>query len=185
MSSNTTTTITAAQRVLSIPELVAEIFSWAAENYGKRPHPSPCLCRLEAAGVTIHRCALVNSLWFHQAMRLVWEMPRKLNAGSFSHITPARRQFYAHFAKVLFIKVYPKHRGWLSRQKKILRDVTFPQARLAYMQILSSVRNFYVPPFHAPALRVLHLHVLVAMDLYYRFYLPVDKCYKLARRIKV
>lgn len=149
--------MSAAQRVLSTSELVAQIIEWVAAIWpyipirGEGPRPS--------ASATLARCARINSLWFHEASRHLWAMPKQFNAGSFREISPARRQIYANFVKHIFLFCDPKHHGWLTRQKKILKNVTFSHAKDANLQILSFVKNPLVCPYYAPAVETLNMYV--------------------------
>lgn len=150
--------MSAAQRVFSTPELVAQIIEWVASIWPYIPIRVSGLHRPSACA-TLARCARINSLWFHEAQRHLWQLPNRLNAGSFRNLSPSRRQIYAHFVKHIFLFCEPKHHGWLSRQKKILKGVTFPNARSVNLEIPSFVNNPLVSPFYAPAVEILYLHV--------------------------
>ncbi|KAJ5379880.1 uncharacterized protein N7496_002308 [Penicillium cataractarum] len=186
MPSSTTVEMTAPQRVLSIPELLGEIFEWIAlkENPKHRSQPWICHCNGPCKcpnNTTLRRCALVNHLWFQEAMRLLWERPGKPNANPFSRIPPARRQIYANFVKIFCLSLRLRHHRWLGKQKKVLRDITFPNATIAYIYAFPGLDKLEVPPFRAPALKTLYL---LMQDLWYSFDRDSEIPYKLARRIK-
>ena len=114
---DSTNQMAATQQALCMPEILAQIFFWVFEDTGiwtdhvkteEKRRRSPDLSdseteyQIDCYGVLI-RCALVNSKWHDEAMRVLWKhwqdrffSPPHL-ADVLEKIDPGRRQIYANF----------------------------------------------------------------------------------------
>lgn len=167
--------MTVAQRVLSLPELRAQVLAWIAADHGgpwtdpvlssKMLEDDPTLSPSDAGyqyysdGVLI-RCAQVNSQWWHQAiphlwekLDLMWPTPEQV----FEKIAPERRQRYANYVReTTMYLLEEKHSIPVARS--CLADVVFP--KLESMKLLvpgnafgyHSLHDIEIPVFHAPHL---------------------------------
>lgn len=133
--------MTAAQTVLSIPELVAEIFY-----------------HLEEDAPSLARCTRVNSLWCEEAVRRRWRHPQNRPYGDslasiFAGIHPDRRQAYADFVKAGELHVV--RRKNVAMWSSFLRGVRFTQLRSLTLHLDPCQPNIYLPRINAPGVTLL------------------------------
>lgn len=134
---------TAAQKVLSIGELVGLIFSHLGDN-----------------SRTVAICTSVNSLWCAEAIRLRWKCPKKKPFGKslasiFAGIDPQRRQLYANYVQEGRLDVVLKKN--ISVWNAFFREVTFH--RLCSLTVYVDVcqPRIYLPHIRAPGVTILHI----------------------------
>jgi hypothetical protein len=134
---------TAAQKVLSVGELVSLILS-----------------HIGAHSRTVALCTSVNSLWCAEAIRLRWKCPCKQPfdnslASIFAAIDPERRQSYADHVQEGRLDVVLKKN--ISVWNTLFREITFP--RLSSLTVYLDVcqPRIYLPRIRAPGVTILHI----------------------------
>lgn len=227
--------MTATQRVLSTPELVAEIFAWLASHHhdshsdkdsrdnpqelglvGTQPQYSSaqdirdprlrakvkrilqkmpgksiqtCVDALahsngkdkdaikylsrtdlvseSGCDVTLVRCGLVNTLWFHEAMRYLWRNPTKDGTSlcvRFEKVDPSRRQFYANFVRAgdlidvdeRDVKPFVNVRKYIDA----LFGLHFPRMNHLNVRLERSRKGVNLPWIDARSVAVIHVSVV-------------------------
>ncbi|KAE8138984.1 hypothetical protein BDV38DRAFT_243376 [Aspergillus pseudotamarii] len=177
--------VTATDRVLSSPELLCEIFSWInkddtfcctvgneaedvfyesidwskvgslseidwsnfpeAHNYGKR-------------GVLL-RCSLVNSLWWSEAIRFIWE---RLSGGPWNtdlpgcfagFLDPYRKQFHANLVKQADLVTIDEDNA--DAHDRLIEGVIF--SKLERLCLYCPENVDYVPQLQCPSLKILEI----------------------------
>ncbi|KAE8372200.1 hypothetical protein BDV26DRAFT_105438 [Aspergillus bertholletiae] len=166
--------VTATDRVLSSPELLCEIFSWInkddtfcctvaneaedvfyestdwsnfpeAHYYGKR-------------GVLL-RCSLVNSLWWSEAIRFIWE---RLSGGHWDtdlpgcfagFLDPYRKQFYANLIKQADLVTIDEDNA--DAHDRLIQGVIF--SNLERLCLYCPENLDYVPRLQCPSLKILEI----------------------------
>lgn len=158
-------TMSAAQRVLSLPELREQIFAWIhfdPDGFWEDANP------YRDSGDSTHwygrygvltRCAQVHSHWWHEVMPLVWENWRDYITTNmweaFHDIEPSRRQLYANFVRTVETNLLEDENS-IEATQSCLSDVVFPKLET----LTFYVRGCYdhkeklveLPVFHAPRL---------------------------------
>lgn len=145
---------TAAQRVLSMPELVSEILSWDAAGY-KEHHwvYGHIFSRRRFA-----RYARVNKIWFHEAMRYLWWTPQpysKLKV--LEEIPRERKQVYADFMVDAYFENYPQ---LSATENRILNGLSFPRLRFARMRVWTGQQLLSLPEIVGCALQDLTIDIV-------------------------
>lgn len=179
--------MTAAQKVLSIPELRAQILAWIEASDGgrwidpvltaKRMEEDPDLspddaeCWYYPNGVLV-RCAQVNSDWWRDVIPLLWEeyddrWPTP--ADLFDNIAPERRQLYANHIRKAALDLLEQ--GEVRQvARKCMRDVVFPNLKSLQLRVGGYNKlgdsDIELPIFHAPR--------LVSLDIDPRFEINPD-----------
>jgi hypothetical protein len=133
--------MTAAQTVLSIPELVAEIFY-----------------HLEDDAPSLATCTRVNSLWCEEAIRRRWKHPQNRPFGDslasiFAGIHPDRRQAYANFVQTGELHVV--RRKNVAMWSSFLRGVIFTRLRSLTLHLDFCQPQVYLPRINAPEVTLL------------------------------
>lgn len=135
--------VSAAQRALSIPEILAEIFMWI------------CTKRRRAYALKyLARCGRVNKTWFNEAMRLLWIEPVIESKASTYHpsslvllfaktCSVERRQFYANFIQKANLHTVGGYVG--AQSNYMLRDIVFPSLRSVRILIDNKGHRLDVP----------------------------------------
>lgn len=145
---------TAAQRVLSMPELVSQILSWDAAGY-KDYHWTygHTFCRRRFA-----RYARVNKTWFHEAMRYQWWTPQPYDKLQVLEKLPReRRQVYANF----FVDGYFENHPQLNaRENRVLKGLCFPRLRFASLRVYTGQLLLSLPEIVCCALQDLTIDVV-------------------------
>ena len=151
-------TLTATQRVLSMPELVSEILKWDAGGY-KKDHWT---YNQTFSKTRFSSYARVNRLWFYEAMRYLWWTPQpytKLQA--LQKLPRARKQIYANFMVELSFENDVQNS---SRENRILKRLSFPRLRFARLDIRSGQRLLSLPDIKGRVLENLTIDVKVGDD---------------------
>jgi hypothetical protein len=144
--------MTAAQTVLSIPELVAEIFY-----------------HLEDDTPSLATCTRVNSLWCEEAVRRRWKHPQNRPYGDslasiFAGIHPDRRQAYANFVQTGELHVV--RRKNVAMWSSFLRGVRFTQLRSLTLHLDPCQPNIYLPRINAPGVTILRIQLKCIHEQY-------------------
>lgn len=156
--------VTAVQRALALPEIVGEVLSWI--DIG-RYHIS---IKMEEdtywygrLGV-LFRCALVNHLWFREAVAFLWRdlrcpvpfrkqalFPTCLEDHDFDCA-----QFYANLVQQATLSTF--HEGWADFYKEIVDGIVFPNLeRLVLCCQGFADESYYFAQIKCPNLKVLEL----------------------------
>lgn len=169
----------ATQQALSMPEILAQIFVWVSEDTGiwtdhamteeNRRH-SPDLSdseteyQIDCYGVLV-RCALVNSQWHDEAMRVLWNhwqdscfCPRRL-VDVFEKIDPARRQKYANFISQADLFVIEED-DRVEVAEKCFEGIIFPNLEHLLLQVPGGAHGddkIDIIPYGAPRLVTLEI----------------------------
>jgi hypothetical protein len=159
-------TLSAAQRALSIREIVAEIIACLVAFFNKVTliEEQPRLIRDELV-----RCACVNNIWFGQAMHYIWHSPTKHDRmvipDIFDKIEPGRRQIYANLVQTGHIRLI---HGFRAAQKAdlALDGLTFPNLRCLKIPLWDSERvaKLFLPKINAPKLDLLLIGIRYKYD---------------------
>lgn len=153
--------MTAAQRVLSTPELVAEIFTYLEKDTCAVQAGFGNYIRWEYHS-TLLRCARVSPLWCAEAMRHFWRHPkatwyRNTLTHRFELLDPTRRQYYANFVIEGSLDIV--YRKNLRQVNDVFRFVTFPKLRRLHISVDNCQPKIHLPKIDAPALTVLQIEV--------------------------
>lgn len=146
--------ITAAQRVLTTPELFCRIFDFLADG----AYPGEISLRYDRHNLA--RCASVNILWCQEIMHRFWARPVGGMTGLLRHLHRVKRyrqQFYANF--VMRVKMRSMPDSTISRCNIDLRGLSFPHLEVLHLAIRARGAN--IPRLHAPALEVLHITLCI------------------------
>ncbi|KAJ5190232.1 uncharacterized protein N7498_009217 [Penicillium cinerascens] len=151
---------TAAQKVLSTRNLVAEIIRWLVEildhsergngKYHKGRGRRNSLCDL----VTLNR------LWFDQTIPYIWKAPTNKNSSfhqRFAKVKEARLQTYANFVEYGHLLAVPFDD--LVDNNRILRGVTFPRLNQIDLVLRYRERILCFPRLSAPALQSIRIRI--------------------------
>ncbi|OOQ87138.1 hypothetical protein PEBR_18370 [Penicillium brasilianum] len=141
------TVMTATQLVLSTPELVSEILQWDAGGYKEYDGPF----NQTSAKTRFVNYALVNTLWFHEAMRYLWWTPlpfSKLRTLG-RRLPRERKQVYANFVVDLVLENDP-HGSY--KENRILERLNFPRLRFVKIYIRPGQRYLSLPEIRGFAL---------------------------------
>lgn len=135
--------MTAAQTVLSIAELVAEIFYHLGDDTS-----------------SLARCTQVNSLWCAEAVRRRWRHPQNRPYGDslasiFAGIHPDRRQAYANFVKAGDLHVV--RRKNIGIWSSFLRGLRFTRLRSLTLYLDLCQPHIYLPRINAPGVTMLRI----------------------------
>jgi hypothetical protein len=154
------TEMTAAQRALSIREIVTEILSYFAW-YFPNPPRKPTYSQLRAPKATLLRCGRVNRLWFEQAMRYLWnslddEDQRHLPT-CFRNIEPNRKPLYANLVVSGSVGLFRSSR----EAEKVLGGCVFHNLHTLHIQLVGSgtTTAMFLPRINAPRLDVVEIHI--------------------------
>ncbi|KAJ5166710.1 uncharacterized protein N7482_005491 [Penicillium canariense] len=165
--------MTAAQRVLSTAELIAEIVHYFVGIrrtilFGLPMEFEDCKSLL--------RCSRVNTLWFAQVMRFFWQAPTIQQAlpislhgyvafgctfktsllQRFSEVNPDRRQFYADF--VIGTNMMAVRQEGLRMANRVLQGITFPKLGMMCLYLNQHDNCIYLPHLDAPSITYVHVH---------------------------
>jgi hypothetical protein len=145
---------TAAQRVLSIPELVSQILSWDAAGFKDYYWVySQIFPRTRLA-----RYAQVNKLWFHEALRYLWWTPQpRFKLVLLEKTTPFRRQFYADFMVNVYFYNDPK---LSASENRIFKGLILPRLRFAKILVRTGQRLLSLPEIVGCALQDLTIDIV-------------------------
>lgn len=186
-------TETAAQRALSIPDILGQIFEAIAKRWGQK-------CTVLETGATVYhlwpharmtlsRCARVNTIWFCESTRLLWQYPdfRYLNNLSLllRRVSPARINLYAASVQLGFMAPLSLNR--LPEENNALDGVVFSRIRLLRLHLWTHSGSpdgvkFFLPLIQGPALEVLEID---PYSLTYKPYINRKVGFELARRCRV
>lgn len=146
---------TAVQRALQMPEILSRIFERIYEDYksyysvyDEEGEEEEVIYSYGREGVLV-RCGLVNNLWYHEAMRLLWRAPtvgfylQNSFVKYFAKIDPARRQFYANYVEEAKLVTVNEERA--AECDDVLKDVAFPRLKGVGMVLDDWNDGFYVP----------------------------------------
>jgi len=151
-------TVPAAQRALSIPEIVAEICGWLSVCFkinDRRVTKYPGKAQLA-------RCVRVNNTWFGQAIHYVWQ---DITEGShvtlptlFKNINSDRRQMYASLVMKGQIRLIYSNQA-ARKADRVLNGLTFHNLRALHIPLWDNVHivNLYLPTLDAPKVRSVEL----------------------------
>ncbi|KAF7715792.1 Uncharacterized protein PECH_005960 [Penicillium ucsense] len=153
--------LTAAQRVLSSPELLSRILFWDAPSHKAELWEYDWIFPRDR----FIKYALVNSIWFHEAMRFVWWNGLSLaKLGAIDSMAPLRRVLYLKY--VVHVNFHNDSRGqFASVQNRIWRGLMFPALRVATLHVRPAQRLLSLPEIRAPNLEKLTLNVVAASNL--------------------
>jgi hypothetical protein len=188
---------TAAQRVLAMPEVLEQVFTWISLDYRfSAPVNPPQISDSDAAsqdsddsdgssdvetyGVShvLAQCASVNQLWLQEVARITWKSPplqwfwstASELADKFKETAPSRRQFYADRICSLAFKALQEDQA--DEVNDALQDLLFPS--LVELSLRLTWDTTFLPMIKAPSLKVLHLDPSFDFNpVTYRFY-PED-----------
>ncbi|KAJ5125221.1 hypothetical protein N7448_004547 [Penicillium atrosanguineum] len=161
--------VTAAECVLSLPELVSIILYWVyfseakawytakfaffgLSDDGKRPNGS---CTLAVA-------SRVNKLWYYEAVRLQWADPTRMSGHSIHYRIGSlpsmeQRQLYAGFVKS---GTLPKcHSKNVKAHGRLVEGVFFPKLRALRYRLAANAKRIFLADIDAPEVDTLHVHI--------------------------
>lgn len=180
---------TAAQRVLGTGELVGEIMFWLAQSGDRERYP-PIRAATPSPIACLASCARVNSMWFGEAIRLLWSRfddPSDSRTFSLPQIMAgleeSRRQFYANF--ITHASLIDVQKTTVRGHNETLRTLTFP--RLKYVSlILDHARPLLcLPTIHMPALKKFNIRFgsIVRTNMPSKFHVDYLPCYQRRRQM--
>lgn len=160
-------TASAAQRALSIREIVAKIFACLSVVFNRvvivegQPYVFPIR---DFGKAELARCGRVNNIWFGQAMRYIWQTTTDDDTivlpDLFDNIKLDRRQMYANFVKTGQIRLVHGFRA-AQRADRALHGLTFPNLRTLRIPLWDGVRvaKLFLPTIKAPKLDLLLIDI--------------------------
>lgn len=163
--------VTAAQRVFAIPELVGEILSWLVHSYD----PGPPETKSEdtpngsksntVTHRTLLRCACVNSLWFREATRHLWEHPtpeaHTSIAAYLANVSPPRRQMYADFIASGNLLIGPWN-NLSETNSDVLDGLSFPRLHTLTLYLYVGLQTILLPDVQTPSLSAIKIELIMA-----------------------
>ncbi|KAF4555929.1 Hypothetical protein D9617_2g058940 [Elsinoe fawcettii] len=151
--------LSAAQRALSLPEVVSALFQYIYAGF----YYSIRITEDEYGHFDeydlLFQCSLVNKLWYKEATRLIWKEPRQMtwNRGPAEILAPIpadRRQYYANFIEEVEIFVPCESEAAEEKDTSPLHKVVFP--RLKRMRVYLDW-DAQLPRLDCPNLQELNL----------------------------
>lgn len=145
---------TAAQRVLTTPELFCRIFDFLDDG----GYAGPVSLRYDRHNLA--RCASIKNLWCQEIMHRFWARPVGEMNGLLRHfrrVKRYRRQFYANF--VMRLNIMSVLDMDISRCNIGFRGLSFPQLEVLHLTVRA--RHANIPRICAPALEVLHVTLCI------------------------
>lgn len=149
--------MTAADRALSIREIVAEIFSYLPWKLALRHYHRevPSLCYSTAALV---RCGLVNRIWFGQAICYLWKHigdDKKQLRFHFRKIELHCRQIYVNFVETCWVKLVCTPR----EAQEVFGNLIFHNLRSLKIPLNMHPTRRFLPQMNAPRLDTVELYI--------------------------
>lgn len=150
------------------PEILGMIFYYLMDDRVIRWRRDLILPKLtrKASVPAIFTCLFVNSMWFNEAVRLLWQHPTIRNRFSLAHcfenILQSRQQFYANLVRHSNLVDQHKrgHSAFGNTRKYIdaLYGLTFPQMHT--LDVIFDVHQCgdNIPWIHAPTVTLLSVH---------------------------
>ncbi|RDW93377.1 uncharacterized protein DSM5745_00699 [Aspergillus mulundensis] len=147
---------TAAQKALSLPELIIPIFEQIYTDDDVtvfHPPEDPDDEIYRDREWTLRSCALVNTVWCTLALRILWRCDNPAYENDhfwrLQNIHSARRRFYADMVEETTVTT---HQSWSSHVPHV-SDVEFPRLKSLRLQVDFLAAE--IPDFRAPGLREL------------------------------
>lgn len=154
---------TAAQRALSIPEILAQIFRWIVHRWGLEYRVLPSGARayqlLYRGRKALLRCGRVNKVWFAEATRYLWQYPANCIENNLSlllsKVDPERQKFYASLVQIGFMA--PLSVNNCAERNRFLDGAEFSRIRLLRLHMWTVRKRLFLPKIQAPGLEVLEI----------------------------
>ncbi|KAJ6114351.1 hypothetical protein N7486_000129 [Penicillium sp. IBT 16267x] len=162
-----TASITAAQKVLLIPELVAEILYWLAGTLREAPHLRNWWANNHSRHHLAAQYMTINRVFFSESVRLLGKIPLStFHPERKSHNSPllprfeiitsrSRAQFYADCIEQA--RITSVRHSKIRRANKTFEGITFPKLNQLELKINNYVRSVNIPIIRAPALKTLEI----------------------------
>lgn len=149
---------TATEHALLLPEILSRIFKWIVRDedgsWGLVDEENDTFAIYDSLGVVL-RCALVNKLWFREAMPILWRRPGSLIyrlsvRGSLPYCmkmieTLERRQLYASFVREALLVSVAEGAELAEELDAALQGVEFPKLNRIDLVIDDRGGGFYLP----------------------------------------
>lgn len=162
-----TASITAAQKVFLIPELVAEILYWLAGTLRNAPHLRNWWANNHSRHHLAAQYITINRVFFSESVRLLGKIPLEtLHPQRKSHNLPLlprfeiitsrdRAQFYADSLEQA--RITSVRHSKIRKANAAFKGITFPKLQQLELKINNYVRSVNIPIMRAPALKSLRI----------------------------
>lgn len=154
-------TQTAAQRVLTSPELIGEILSCVKDDY----HESWSSNAQEAYPIaptrrsTLARCAQINSIWFPEAMRQLWNEssspPSYSLPQTLTGLTRSMKQYYVRF--ITNASLIEVQKSTIRINTEAVQGVSFQELRTLHLILDRTRPKVWLPKTQTPRLETVHI----------------------------
>ncbi|KAJ5125220.1 hypothetical protein N7526_007397 [Penicillium atrosanguineum] len=160
--------LTVTSRVTLLPEILGMIFSYLTDDkyIGLGGDGTRNGLIKTAIVPAIYQCLFVNSTWFHEAVRILWQTPTTENifplARCFQNIPQSRQQFYANLVRKSNLVGHYKRGvfpfGNARTYIDALYGLSFPKIHTLDVIFAANKYGENIPWIHAPAVTLLSVY---------------------------
>ncbi|KAJ5161409.1 hypothetical protein N7492_006801 [Penicillium capsulatum] len=149
----------AAQKVLALPELLSLIMFWLTQGHDNNGHQSYAVNAYHVA--TLFSCALVNRVWFHEAVRYLWNWRSNTLAISLPQtltgVSPWRRRMYADI--ITSATLVEANKFTIQANNSALACLSFPKLTTLTLVLNAGLQRLNIPSIDAPVLKTVRLRI--------------------------